>query len=131
MMDWTDRHCRVFHRILAPTAMLYSEMVTADAIIHGDREQLLRGHHCDGSDDAVTLQLGGSDPSRLAEAVRLAAPYRYAEYNLNVGCPSDRVQSGRFGACLMATRTGARLPERHAGCCRRPASDGQMPDRHR
>ena len=102
MMDWTDRHCRVFHRMLAPAAMLYSEMVTADAIIHGDRELLLRGHHCDGSDDAVTLQLGGSDPSRLAEAVRLAAPYRYAEYNLNIGCPSDRVQSGRFGACLMA-----------------------------
>ena len=102
MMDWTDRHCRVFHRMLAPAAMLYSEMVTADAIIHGDREMLLRGHHCDGGDDAVTLQLGGSDPSRLAEAVRLAAPYRYAEYNLNVGCPSDRVQSGRFGACLMA-----------------------------
>lgn len=102
MMDWTDRHCRVFHRMLAPSAMLYSEMVTADAIIHGNRDMLLSGHHQDGRDDAVTLQLGGSDPSKLAEAIRHAAPYHYAEYNLNVGCPSDRVQSGRFGACLMA-----------------------------
>lgn len=102
MMDWTDRHCRVFHRLLAPRAMLYTEMVTAEAIIHGNRDMLLGGHHQDGSDDAVTLQLGGSDPARLAEAVSLARLYHYAEYNLNVGCPSDRVQSGRFGACLMA-----------------------------
>ena len=102
MMDWTDRHCRAFHRMLAPKAMLYSEMVTADAIIHGDRSMLLAGHHQDGSDSAVTLQLGGSDPDKLAQAVRLAEPFNYAEYNLNVGCPSDRVQSGRFGACLMA-----------------------------
>ncbi|MCE2516310.1 MAG: tRNA dihydrouridine(20/20a) synthase DusA [Alphaproteobacteria bacterium] len=101
MMDWTDRHCRVFHRLLAPEAMLFSEMVTADAIIHGDRDRLLMGHHTDQG-DPVALQLGGSDPQKLAQAITLAAPYRYSEYNLNVGCPSDRVQSGRFGACLMA-----------------------------
>ena len=111
MMDWTDRHCRVFHRMLAPHAALYSEMVTADAIIHGDRDRLLAGHHMTGhhmtgeaadQTDTVILQLGGSDPEKLARAIGLAAPYQYAEYNLNVGCPSDRVQSGRFGACLMA-----------------------------
>ena len=111
MMDWTDRHCRVFHRMLAPHAALYSEMVTADAIIHGDRDRLLAGnrmtgHHMAGEaaekTDTVVLQLGGSDPEKLARAIGLAAPYQYAEYNLNVGCPSDRVQSGRFGACLMA-----------------------------
>lgn len=101
MMDWTDRHCRVFHRMLAPDAMLYSEMVTADAIIHGDRDRLLKGHHTEMG-DPVALQLGGSEPAKLAEAIAIAAPYNYAEYNLNVGCPSDRVQSGRFGACLMA-----------------------------
>lgn len=101
MMDWTDRHCRVFHRMLAPSAMLYTEMVTADAILHGDRDRLLSGHHQhDG--DAVVLQLGGSDPETLAAAIKLAQPYNYTEYNLNVGCPSDRVKSGRFGACLMA-----------------------------
>jgi tRNA-dihydrouridine synthase A len=108
MMDWTDRHCRVFHRMLAPRAMLYTEMVTADAVIHGDRERLLSGGHIE--DDAVTLQLGGSDPEKLARAVEAAGPYGYAEYNLNVGCPSDRVQSGRFGACLMAE------PERVRDC---------------
>ena len=111
MMDWTDRHCRVFHRMLAPHAALYSEMVTADAIIHGDRDRLLARHHMTGhhmtgeaadQTDTVILQLGGSDPEKLARAIGLAAPYQYAEYNLNVGCPSDRVQSGRFGACLMA-----------------------------
>ena len=101
MMDWTDRHCRVLHRALAPEAALYSEMVTADAIIHGDRDRLLSGHHTEMG-DAVVLQLGGSDPKKLARAITLAEPYGYAEYNLNVGCPSDRVQSGRFGACLMA-----------------------------
>ena len=107
MMDWTDRHCRFFHRQLAPKAMLYTEMVTADAVIHGDRDRLLGGHHMPqhetvSGDDAVVLQLGGSDPQRLAEAVRYATDYNYAEYNLNIGCPSDRVQHGRFGACLMA-----------------------------
>ena len=101
MMDWTDRHCRYFHRLLAPHAALYSEMVTADAIIHGDRDRLLSGHHTDQG-DAVILQLGGSDPEKLAAAIGHAKPYKYQEYNLNVGCPSDRVQSGRFGACLMA-----------------------------
>ena len=101
MMDWTDRHCRVLHRALAPQAALYSEMVTADAIIHGDRDRLLSGHHTQDG-DAVVLQLGDSDPEKLARAIALAEPYGYAEYNLNVGCPSDRVQSGRFGACLMA-----------------------------
>lgn len=114
MMDWTDRHCRVFHRMLAPHAALYSEMVTADAIIHGDRDRLLAGHHMAGEavdqTDAVILQLGGSDPKKLAQAIGFAAPYHYAEYNLNVGCPSDRVQSGRFGACLMAE------PELVAAC---------------
>ena len=102
MMEWTDRHCRAFHRRLAPMAMLYTEMVTADAVIHGDRKRLLGGGHLSTGDRAVALQLGGSEPEKLAEAVRNAAPFGYAEYNLNVGCPSDRVQSGRFGACLMA-----------------------------
>ncbi len=106
MMDWTDRHCRVFHRMLAPQSMLYSEMVTSDAIIHGDVHRLLDGHHVQlpqlGGGDPVALQLGGANPAKLADAITIAAPYHYAEYNLNVGCPSDRVQSGRFGACLMA-----------------------------
>ena len=100
MMDWTDRPCRVFHRMIAPKAMLYTEMVTADAIIHGDRDRLLKGDHPPG--DAVTLQIGGSEPEKIATAVTHAHGYDYAEYNLNVGCPSDRVQSGRFGACLIA-----------------------------
>ena len=103
MMDWTDRHCRHFHRHVAPGALLFSEMVTADAVIHGDRDRLLAQAPEDvGAGVSVALQLGGSDPARLAEATRLAADYGYAEINLNVGCPSDRVQSGRFGACLMA-----------------------------
>ena len=98
MMDWTDRHCRVFHRVLSQRALLYTEMVTAPAVIHGDRDRLL-GH--DASDHPVALQLGGSDPDELAEATRIAADYGYDEINLNVGCPSDRVQSGCFGAVLM------------------------------
>ena len=102
MMDRTDRHCRFFHRALVPDAMLYSEMITADAIRFGKRAALLGGHQQDGSDKQVVLQLGGACPESLAEAVRLAEPYQYAEYNLNVGCPSSRVQSGRFGAALMA-----------------------------
>lgn len=103
MMDWTDRHCRHFHRHIAPGALLFTEMVTADAVIHGDRERLLAQAPEDvAARVCVALQLGGSDPARLAEATRLAADYGYAEINLNVGCPSDRVQSGRFGACLMA-----------------------------
>ncbi len=100
MMDGTDRHCRYFHRLLTRRARLYSEMITAEAIIHGDREHLL------GFDDAehpVALQVGGSDPALLAEAAKVGAGYGYDEINLNVGCPSDRVQSGAFGACLMKT----------------------------
>lgn len=98
MMDWTDRHCRFFHRLMTRRAMLYTEMVTAPAVVHGDRARLL------GYADAehpVALQLGGSDPQELRRAVELAAPWGYDEINLNVGCPSDRVQSGCFGAVLM------------------------------
>ncbi|TGP26679.1 MULTISPECIES: tRNA dihydrouridine(20/20a) synthase DusA [unclassified Mesorhizobium] len=100
MMDWTDRHCRFFHRRLTRRALLYTEMVVADAVIHGARERLL------GFDDAehpVALQLGGSDPRKLAEAAVIGEAFGYDEINLNVGCPSDRVQSGTFGACLMKT----------------------------
>jgi len=98
MMDWTDRHCRYFHRLLAPHALLYTEMVTAPAVIHGDRARLLG---FDASEHPLALQLGGSEPDALAEAARIGAELGYDEINLNVGCPSDRVQSGRFGACLM------------------------------
>lgn len=98
MMDWTDRHCRVFHRVLAPGARLYTEMVHANAVIHGDRERLLG---FDRSEQPLALQLGGSDPALLAQAARIAAEWGYDEVNLNCGCPSDRVQAGRFGACLM------------------------------
>jgi len=98
MMDWTDRHCRAFHRVLAPDALLYTEMVHAQAVIQGDRERLLG---FDASEHPVALQLGGSDPSALAQATRIGADWGYDEVNLNVGCPSDRVQAGRFGACLM------------------------------
>lgn len=99
MMDWTDRHCRVFHRQLTRHALLYTEMVTAEAVLHGDRGRLLG---FDPIEHPVALQLGGSDPKRLAAAARIGAEYGYDEINLNVGCPSDRVQEGRFGACLMA-----------------------------
>ena len=98
MMDWTDRHCRALHRILTRRAVLYSEMVTAPAVIHGDRARLLGFDGCAGP---VALQLGGSEPGQLAEAARIGEGFGYDEVNLNVGCPSDRVQSGRFGACLM------------------------------
>nr|WP_246188611.1 tRNA dihydrouridine(20/20a) synthase DusA [Nitratireductor arenosus] len=98
MMDWTDRHCRYFHRQLSRRALLYTEMVVADAILHGDRARLL-GFHPD--EHPVALQLGGSEPEKLAEAAAIAAGFGYDEVNLNVGCPSDRVQSGTFGACLM------------------------------
>jgi tRNA-dihydrouridine synthase A len=98
MMDWTDRHCRYFHRLLAPSALLYTEMVTSGAILHGDRDHLLEFN---AAEQPLALQLGGSDPAELAECARLAAVRGYAEINLNVGCPSDRVQKGRFGACLM------------------------------
>jgi tRNA-dihydrouridine synthase A len=107
MMDWTDRNCRAFHRHLSAHALLYTEMVTADAILRGDRDKLL------GFDDLehpIALQLGGSEPEKLAEAARVGAAYGYDEINLNVGCPSERVQSGAFGACLM------REPELVADC---------------
>jgi tRNA-dihydrouridine synthase A len=100
MMDGTDRHCRYFHRLLTRNALLYTEMITADAAIHGDRSHLLG---FDESEHPVALQLGGSEPGKLAEAARIGAEFGYDEINLNVGCPSDRVQSGAFGACLMKT----------------------------
>jgi tRNA-dihydrouridine synthase A len=98
MMDWTDSPCRVLHRCLTQGALLYTEMVTQDAVLHGDRVRLLG---FDASEHPLALQLGGSDPAKLAQAARIAADFGYDEVNLNVGCPSDRVQSGRFGACLM------------------------------
>ncbi|MGI8561148.1 MAG: tRNA dihydrouridine(20/20a) synthase DusA [Luteimonas sp.] len=98
MMDWTDTHCRVFHRILAPHARLYTEMVHANAVIHGNRRRLLAR---DAAEYPVALQLGGSDPALLAQAAAIGAAHGFDEINLNVGCPSDRVQAGRFGACLM------------------------------
>lgn len=99
MMDWTDRHCRVFHRILSRHVLLYTEMLTTGAVIHGNRERLLG---FDAVEHPVALQLGGSDPADLAKAARIGQDFGYDEINLNVGCPSDRVQDGRFGACLMA-----------------------------
>ena len=107
MMDWTDRHCRALHRVLSKRALLYTEMVTAVAVLHGDRTRLLgfgAGEH------PVALQIGGSEPAEAAQAARIGQDFGYDEINLNVGCPSDRVQSGRFGACLM------REPERVAEC---------------
>ena len=98
MMDWTDRNCRVFHRMLSRRALLYTEMVTAPAVVHGDRAKLL---DYDAGDHPVALQLGGSEPALLAEATRIVADWAYDEINLNIGCPSDRVQSGCFGAVLM------------------------------
>jgi tRNA-dihydrouridine synthase A len=109
MMDWTDRHCRYLHRLLTRRALLFTEMVTSAAVAHGDRERLLG---FDPAEQPVALQLGGSDPHELAAAARVAESFGYAEINLNVGCPSDRVQSGRFGACLMAE------PELVAECVR-------------
>ena len=99
MMDWTDRHCRYFMRLLSPGVQLYTEMVTAAAIRHGDADRLLR---FDASEHPVAVQLGGSDPAEMAEAAMKAGQAGYDEININVGCPSDRVQSGQFGACLMA-----------------------------
>jgi tRNA-dihydrouridine synthase A len=118
MMDWTDRHCRAFHRTLTRRARLYTEMVTADAVIHGPRERLIG---FDAAEHPVALQLGGAEPAKLAEAARIGAEFGYDEINLNCGCPSDRVQSGRFGACLMrepdlvaecvaAMRAAAKIP---------------------
>jgi tRNA-dihydrouridine synthase A len=99
MMDWTDRHCRVFHRLLTRRARLYTEMLTTGAVLHGDRRRLLG---FDAVEHPVALQLGGSDPRDLAVAARIGEDFGYDEINLNVGCPSDRVKDGRFGACLMA-----------------------------
>ena len=99
MMDWTDRHCRVFHRLMSRRARLYTEMLTTGAVIHGDRGRLLG---FDPSEHPVALQLGGSDPADLATAAKIGEEFGYDEINLNVGCPSDRVKDGRFGACLMA-----------------------------
>ncbi len=99
MMDWTDRHCRFFLRLLSPRARLYTEMVTAAALIHGDAAKLLA---FDAAEHPVALQVGGSDPMMMAEATRMAADAGYDEININVGCPSDRVYSGQFGACLMS-----------------------------
>ncbi len=107
MMDWTDRHCRFFHRQLTKRARLYTEMVSSAAIMHGDRERLLGFH---AIEHPVALQLGGSDPDELARAAEIGLSFGYDEINLNCGCPSDRVQSGRFGACLMAE------PELVAAC---------------
>lgn len=116
MMDWTDRHCRYLHRLLTKRALLFTEMVTSAAVTHGDRERLLGFR---AVEHPVAVQLGGSDPAELSEATRIATNYGYDEINLNVGCPSDRVQSGRFGACLMAE------PELVADCVRamRSATD--------
>ncbi len=118
MMGWTDRHCRVFHRHLAPNALLFTEMVTAEAIIHGDLDRLL-GH--DAVEHPLVLQLGGSKPDRLAKAVELAADKGFCEINLNVGCPSDRVQFGQFGACLMAE------PQTVVDCCRAMIAASGLP----
>ena len=98
MMDWTDRHCRFFHRLIAPQAVLYTEMVTTGALIHGDQARHLDFNH---EEHPLALQLGGSDPRDLAYAAKLGEKWGYDEINLNCGCPSDRVQKGRFGACLM------------------------------
>jgi tRNA-dihydrouridine synthase A len=99
MMEWTDRHCRFFHRLLTRRALLYTEMLTTGAVLHGDRSRLL-GY--DAAEHPVALQLGGSDPRALAQCARIGADLGFDEINLNAGCPSDRVQDGRFGACLMA-----------------------------
>jgi tRNA-dihydrouridine synthase A len=107
MMDWTDRHCRMLHRQLSSRALLYTEMLTTGAVLHGDRARLLA---FDPAEHPVALQLGGADPAELAQAARIGEDLGYDEINLNVGCPSDRVQSGRFGACLM------REPELVAEC---------------
>ena len=118
MMDWTDRHCRYFLRLLSPSARLYTEMVTAAALIHGDAEKLLQ---FDAAEHPVALQLGGSDPGMMADAAAMGAKAGYDEININVGCPSDRVQSGAFGACLMS------CPEVVADCVRAMQSVVDIP----
>jgi tRNA-dihydrouridine synthase A len=118
MMEWTDRHCRYLHRLLSSRARLYTEMVTAEAVIRGDRARLIG---FDPFEHPVALQLGGAEPARLAQAARIAEEFGYDEINLNVGCPSDRVQSGRFGACLM------REPALVADCLGAMGDAAQMP----
>src|SRR5271156_4226353 len=118
MMDWTDRHCRVFHRLLTRHARLYTEMVTADAVVFGPRERLIG---FDAFERPLALQLGGSNPARLAQAAGIGADFGYDEINLNCGCPSDRVQNGRFGACLM------REPALGAECVAAMASAVKIP----
>ena len=118
MMGWTDRHCRYFLRQVVPDACLFTEMITAEALIHGDRNRLL-GYNA--AESPLVLQLGGSQPNRLARAVAMVASLGFAEINLNVGCPSDRVQSGKFGACLMAE------PELVAACCRAIINETDVP----
>ncbi|MEM9590791.1 MAG: tRNA dihydrouridine(20/20a) synthase DusA [Pseudomonadota bacterium] len=118
MMEWTDRHCRTFLRLISSRAFLYTEMVTADAVLHGDRVRVLGFN---AAEHPVGLQLGGSDPARLAEAARIGTEWGYDEINLNIGCPSDRVQSGRFGACLMAE------PKLVAECVRAMADAVSVP----
>src|SRR3954453_11847220 len=118
MMDWTDRHCRVFHRLMTRRARLYTEMLTTGAIIHGDRNRLLG---FDAREHPVALQLGGSEPGDLAAAAKIGEDFGYDEINLNVGCPSDRVKSGRFGACLMAE------PELVADCMSAMAAAVRVP----
>jgi tRNA-dihydrouridine synthase A len=118
MMDWTDRHCRFFHRLLSQHALLYTEMVAAEAILHGNRDMLLAFNP---QEHPVALQLGGADPARLADAAAIGEDYGYDEINLNVGCPSDRVQGGHFGACLMAE------PGRVADCIAAMASRVRVP----
>ena len=118
MMDWTDRHCRYFMRLINPRVFLYTEMVTANALHYGDAESLLR---YDPSEHPLAIQLGGSDPGMMAEAAALAAEVGYDEININVGCPSDRVQSGQFGACLMAQ------PELVADCYRAMQASADVP----
>src|SRR6476620_9851786 len=98
MMEWTDRHCRFFHRLLTRRALIYTEMITTGAVIHGDRQRLLA---YDPAEHPVALQLGGCEPRALAECAKIGADLGYDEINLNVGCPSDRVQDGRFGACVV------------------------------
>jgi tRNA-dihydrouridine synthase A len=128
MMDWTDRHCRYLHRLMSRRALLYTEMVTAPALVRGGARHLLA---FDAAEHPVAVQLGGSDPTELAAAARIAADEGYDEINLNVGCPSDRVQSGCFGAVLMQT------PDLVAECCAAMIAratargDGEMPDRCR
>ena len=118
MMDWTDRHCRYFMRLLSPSALLYTEMVTAAAVVHGDADRLLR---FDEAEHPLALQLGGSDPGWMAQATATAARFGFDEININVGCPSDRVQSGAFGACLMAR------PDTVADCLRAMQAETDAP----